>query len=355
VNVDLSIVLVGYNSRRHLARCLPTLESARLEVEVLVVDNGSTDDTVAWLRQTYPHVRVLEMRRNLGYGAAANRGWQAARGDIVLVMNPDTWATPGSLEELARQASLHPTALVTPKLLQRDGSINACGMIMHCTGIASCHGLGEPVGRYTGAFPVPLVSGAAIAARRAVWERLGGFDEAIFLYMEDVELSLRARLLDVPLWCAADAVLYHDYRATITPAKLRWLEANRTWVFLKLFDGRTLWRLAPAWAATALATWVFAAFRGPQYMIARTQAAYDAWLRLARVVQARRAFLPTKVVPDAVVLRDTTLRLPFAQLGLEPAHAQTLIRFTEPLYRILTGLLRPPQRTDGAAGMGGFP
>ncbi|MCY0899346.1 MAG: glycosyltransferase family 2 protein [Firmicutes bacterium] len=311
----LSIVLISFNSRRDLAQGLPYLFAQSVDpLEVVVVDNGSQDGTVAWLRDTYPAARVVSLSQNLGYGAAANVGIGESHGAWVMVANPDTRFMPGSLQALLEVARQRPDALLTPKLVLADGRVNALGNVMNMGGIASCWHYGEDAAGYRGVLEVPLLSGAAILAHREIWTRLGGFDPAIFLYMEDVDLSLRARLLGLRLYAVADAVVVHDYALRLTPAKLRWLEQHRQWTLLKIFRLRTLWKLAPAILLTNAMTWGFAWTRGLPYLKARLQADLWLWGHLAQLVRARRQFQPQRRREDTIVLTGLTLDLPWSQI-----------------------------------------
>lgn len=349
--IDLSIVIVSYNSWPDLDRCLPSLSSPTLRLETIIVDNGSDDGTPHWVSHHYPEILILRNEGNLGYGAAANLGILAARGRAVLVLNPDTVVHSGALEELTARAGEDRNALFTPKLVQGDGRVNACGMEMHYCGITTCYGLGKSSNAFQGLFEVPLVSGAAIAADRQTWLRLGGFDPHLFLYMEDTELSLRARFVGMTLWCAADAVVQHAYRPYISPQKLRWLEANRIWVWCKLLDTGTLVAMLPALLLTSLATWAFSLGRGQAHVRARAHALSDNLRRWPELMKVRRSFLQTKVVADPDVLQRTLVALPYGQLLKSASTLRGLDRVTTPLYKFLA----KPLRLHGRRSMQGTP
>jgi GT2 family glycosyltransferase len=341
----LSVVLVSYHSRGDLERCLPSLARQGVEgVETIVVDHAPGDGTGAWLAEQHPHVRVVPNPANPGYGGGNNLGLRHARGAWTLVLNPDTELRPGALTALLAAAEAHPDALVTAKLLHPDGTVNACGNVMHPTGITVCGALGEPAERYRGVWPVPLVSGAAFIARTDLLRELGSFDETYFMYLEDADLSLRARARGHAVLCAADAEVMHHYDLAMTPAKLYWLERNRWLTLLKNYERVTLWRLAPALALTEAATWAFALLRGPPYLGARWRAA--AWLwREHRIWRAARAATQAeRRVPDAELLAGAPVALPFAQLVSSPRLAGFLDRLTTPLYRLAL-----PRAVDGRA------
>lgn len=330
----LSIVIVSYHSREDLERCLPTIERQDFDdYEIVVVDNAPGDGTGEWLAKAYPKVRVVPNEKNTGYAGGNNRGIETASGTYTMILNPDTELHDRALATLLDTARAHPEALVTPKLLNADGTVNACGNQMHPTGITTCRGLGDPVDAHTGTVPVPLVSGAAFLVRRELLLELGGFDARYFMYLEDTDLSLRARSRAYRILCVADAVVTHHYTLGMTPTKFHYLERNRLVTLFRHLEGRTLRRMAAPLLLTELATWVFAFLKGASYVAARARGyawlwRERDWLRAARAEQQR-----TRQVDDAALLAGAESTLPFDQLVPSPSIAHWLERLTAPLYR----------------------
>lgn len=336
----VSIVIVAYNSRRYLERCLPSIEAQGVSHEVIVVDNASDDGVAAWLFEAYPDVRVIESPTNLGYAGAANRGAEAALGRYILVLNPDTVLHAGSLTQMPRVAREHPGSFINPKLVQPDGTLNACGNRMHYTGITTCIGLDADPDAYHGVLPIPILSGAAILTERDTWLAVGGFDESLFLYMEDSDLSLRARLLGHELLCAADAVVTHDYTLKMSPAKLYYLERNRLLTLLKIYQPQTLSRLAPAILLTEAATWLYAAIKGPAYVAARGRGYIWLWNHRAEWLASRQAIQETRREPDGSLLAEMSVALPMRALLGPSKGAALLERLSEHVYRRILPVAR---------------
>ncbi|MER3478958.1 MAG: glycosyltransferase family 2 protein [Meiothermus sp.] len=343
---ELSVVVVSYGSRADLERLLPTLFAQGLEVEVLVVDNRPGDGTTDWLRVAYPSIRVIPRPDNPGYAGGNNTGITAARGHYILILNPDTELHPKALKTLLEAIQTHPQALIGAKLLNPDGTVNAAGNQMHYSGITTCRGLNQPAERYRGLEPVPLLSGAALIATKETLLGLGGFDEDYWMYLEDTDLSLRARLRGHPLFCANDALITHHYRLGMSPKKFYHLERNRLLTLFKVYQGRTLRRMAPALLLTELATWGFALLKGPEYLAERWRG--YAWLyrHRLRIRQKRAEVQQTRAIPDEALLEGSLTHLPFEQLT-NPHLAGLLDRLTGPLYT----LLRPRPDRSGLRGV----
>lgn len=332
---QLSIVIVSYHSQAHLARCLPSIARQGVEgIEIIVVDNAPGDGTATWLARQHADVHVIANPTNTGYAGGNNVGIHNASGEHVLILNPDTELHDGALLKLLEAVTAHPDALVTPKLLNADGTVNACGNQMHYTGITTCRGLGEPAEAYSGTHAVPLVSGAAFIARRTLLLELGGFDTSFFMYHEDTDLSLRARSLGYHVLCAADAEISHHYVLHMSPGKFFYLERNRLLTLLKNLAPGTLRRLVLPIMLTEMATWAFALSRGPAYLAARARGYL--WLWHERPVwRAERARARAhRRVTDTGLLAAAATELPFDQLA-HPTVARFLSATTDPVYRWL--------------------
>lgn len=338
----LAIVLVSYNSKAMMKPCLDSLLSQSDSPEIVVVDNQSSDGTLEWVRHHFSTVRTVEMGFNAGYGAAANCGIAASEAGIVMVANPDTVFEPGSVEQMVRTVQQYPAAFVMPKLVQPDGTINAVGLSMHVSGLASCVGLGQPADSCSGVFPVLLLSGAVVVAHRTTWAKVGGFDPEIFMYMEDVELSLRARSMGCGLFCDADAVVEHDYSINLTPRKFAWLEQHRMWTLLKLLSVNSLVRLLPALILTSAATWAFAIAKGPDYVAARAKAVWWLMRRFNRLHRERMRLGRLPLRADHIILTSMTPRLPLQQL----VAASLGDKLAGPVNRVYAALL-PKTRAVG--------
>jgi GT2 family glycosyltransferase len=195
----VSIVIPNWNGRRWLPGCLAAIARQRLApAEVIVVDNGSTDGSPEFLRAEHPHLRVLELGRNTGFAHAANRGLNAARAELVALINTDVVLAEDWLARMSQALLEHPRAAAVAckmlslhdpsrvydagDVLRRDGACEQRGRFM------ADDGRWDSPGEVFGA-----CAGAALYRRAAVLA-LAGFDERYFAYLEDVDLALRLRL-----------------------------------------------------------------------------------------------------------------------------------------------------------------
>lgn len=331
----VTVVTVTYGSRPELERCVASLDRQGMASALVVVDNGPDDGTEAWLAGSRPEARYVRANGNLGYGGGVNLGLRYVASDYVLILNPDTVLRPDALRALVRCAAGAPDALLTAKLLLPDGRLNARGNAMHVTGITACRDLGAEDG-FSGCSSVPLLSGAAIFGRRSQILELGGFDEDFFMYLEDADLSLRARMAGLRLLCADDAGIVHDYSLAMTGRKFYLLERNRLLMLLKVLDARTLLGLLPALLLTELATWTYALAKGPTFLAARVRGYAWLWRHRQEIARKRAAVLRSSGVAPRTLLGAASTRLPLVQLLGSMRGARALEAVTGVAYRVLS-------------------
>jgi GT2 family glycosyltransferase len=294
----LSVVVVTYNSREAVACALPPLcEQLAAGDELVVVDNGSSDDTLGVLRDIAPGATVVRNERNTGFAVGANAGARAASGDLLVFLNPDTTPAPGFIEAIRTPRGEWSAwmGLVTAE----DGSIvNTSGGVVHFTGIAWAGDAGAP----TAEAPrrpreAAFLSGACLAVPRREWDRVGGFCDGFFMYHEDVDVSLRIRLAGGRLGVEPAAVVDHDYEFGKDHAKWRLLERNRWATVLRCYPGRLLLVLAPALLATELGLLVVAAAGG--WLPQKLAAGRETLRRLPQLVRERRIVQSTRQISAA--------------------------------------------------------
>jgi hypothetical protein len=209
--MTLSIVIVSYNARPDLERCLESLHAAppAMPHDITVVDNASTDGGLDRLREQWPATQVIALDRNRGFAAGNNAGIRASRGELVLLLNSDTVVPPGAIDRLVDRLAAHPEAAAAgPRLVDGTGRaelsfgrmISPLGELRQkAIGAAYAAGFGPATAWVERATRrerfVDWVSGACLLVRRADAEAVGLLDERFFLYTEDVDFcaSLRAR------------------------------------------------------------------------------------------------------------------------------------------------------------------
>ena len=218
-----TVVIPTFNARAILAEALASLRTQTVEHDVVVVDNASSDGTGALLAERFPHVRVVSLDENLGFGRAVNRGVEAVETEAVVLLNNDVICEPTFLERLLEPFQEDGVGMVAGVLLQHDRPtlVDSAGIELDTT-LRSWDALwNRPLEALEGA-PDPVgPCGGAAAFRTEVYRQAGGFDEAFFAYWEDVDLALRVRLAGHLCRRAPLARALHKHGATLGAASPR--------------------------------------------------------------------------------------------------------------------------------------
>lgn len=266
--LSAAVVIPSWNSAGLLPRCLDSLADQGAELELMVVDNGSSDGSVELLRERgVPHV---SLQRNTGFAAAVNLGAARTSAPAVLVLNADTVLEPDCVGRLAAALAADPgLGGVQPRILQLEAGggqdiatarLYSRGMALSADGRAFEEGAGEPQDeRSAAAREIFGVCGAACLLRRRLFDDLGGYDESYFAFYEDVDLNVRARIAGWRFAYVPEAVVWHLGNASWlaeAPSPGAWnarlVARNRLATQVKFVPARALPRIA---AVEAGALW----------------------------------------------------------------------------------------------------
>ncbi len=227
--IDLSVVILNYNTRELTRMCLTTLYASRLEaytMEVIVCDNGSSDNSLDMIRESFPDVRIIDNKKNLGFAAGNNPGIRNARGRYVLLLNTDTEMPPDTLAAMIRFMDRHPKAgASTCKLLLADGSMDpACHRgfptpwvaFTYLSKLEKLFPRTKLFGEYhqgykdlSSAHTVDCIVGAFFLVRNEVIREVGLLDEDYFMYGEDIDWCYRIRQAGWDIWFNPAVTMLH--------------------------------------------------------------------------------------------------------------------------------------------------
>ncbi len=243
----ISVIIANHNGEEHLDRCLGSLGPPGPQLEIILVDNASSDGSLDLVGRRFPGVRVLPQTSNLGFAAANNIGAEVAKGDALLLLNNDAWLEPDALELLAdRLEANRRVGLVAPRLRYPDGHRQfswspARGILGEAlqrlrNGFEArswVHGtLAKGLGRLAGR---TWYTAACILIRSSAFGQIGGFDSSFFMYFEDVDLCVRLEEAGWRLVQESRAVVTHvgGFRRNVMvddlyrPSQLRYYRVHR--------------------------------------------------------------------------------------------------------------------------------
>jgi GT2 family glycosyltransferase len=228
--LDVAVVVPNFNGAAFLLDCLRAVEQQTVApVEIVVVDNGSTDDSVARVRAAMPAVRVFALPKNLGFAGGANAGVRATTAPLVAVLNSDARPQTDWLEQLLAVAATSPSdvwAWGSILLSSKTGAIESAADEWSPRGFAYKRQKGEPIANLeTEPYDAFAPPGAAPLIRRDVFDAIGGYHDRFFLYYEDIDLAHRARRAGYRAVVVPAARVEHDLARSSG-------QSNRSWFFI---------------------------------------------------------------------------------------------------------------------------
>ena len=282
-------------------RCVDSLRADGIEVVVVQNGNRSPELVAVEAREA---ITVVDARGNVGFPAGCNRGAAATDAGVLVFVNPDAVAEPGAVLALVNALTDDAIGIAQARLrlLDEPGLLNSGGNVLHISGIAWPSGYRMPASSVDVRRDIAYASGAAFAIRANVFREIGGFNEDLFIYQEDLELSWRVWLRGLRVVVEPRADFLHDYTFDRTnKRKLYYLERNRLVFVLTAYSARLLLLLMPVFfvveASVALVAlregWLREKARGWGWLLS-----HAGWL-----VQRRRAVQALRRVPDRELAR----------------------------------------------------
>jgi len=252
---EVSIIIPNLNGRKHLEDCFNTLQELdynQKKIEYILVDNGSTDDSVRFLAYRFPKVRIIANGQNLGFCMACNLGAKAAQGEILVFLNNDMRVEKDWLNPLVDALRSKDVDCATSLILSWDGKlVNFGGAGANFHGIGYQEGMNDPdVDKYRKRKDTLFACGGSMAIKKQLFQDVLGFDENFFAYFEDVDFGWRLWVLGYKIMFIPESVAYHHHSATsklMDVHKLRVLHIrNPLYAMFKNYEYDNLLKTLPA-------------------------------------------------------------------------------------------------------------
>jgi GT2 family glycosyltransferase len=320
--VAVSIIIVNWNGASVLPQCLAALAAQTFtDFEVILVDNGSTDHSLALVQNnsTPFNIHIERLSKNLGFAAANNIGAKHARGRWLALLNTDAFPTETWLEQMLQAAGKQPGKLfLASQLIQANNHhlLDGAGDALHISGVAWRRKHGRSTDDPEAHVRHEVFSACAAAALypRDAFIDVGGFDEAFVSYHEDVDLAFRLRLHGLTCLYVPEAIVYHVGSAS-HGARSDFViyhgHRNLVWSFIKNMPGHLLWVYLPVHIVVNVLFLIYYSFRGQSSAIWRAK--IDAVRELAPVIQKRKVIQSTRQVSASAIdhVLDHNLLAPF--------------------------------------------
>lgn len=217
----LAIVILNYNGKKHLETYLPSVVECSDGHDVIVIDNGSLDDSINYISLKFPIVKLIQLKENVGFAQGYNDGLERIKGkyEHYLILNSDVEVSPGYLSPLLSRIAAPTIAAVQPKILShvnktRFEHAGASGGFIDKRGFPFCRGrvfdeCEIDHGQYNEAMPVFWASGACLLVKSALFHEVDGFDGSFFAHMEEIDLCWRLQHQGHQIWVEPSSTVYH--------------------------------------------------------------------------------------------------------------------------------------------------
>jgi GT2 family glycosyltransferase len=336
----VSVIILNFNGRDLLRKCLQSVFKTEYpNYEVIVVDNGSTDESCVVVEREFPHVQLIRSHENCGYSEGNNIGILNSRGEFMVLLNNDTVVNPEWLSELVPEAERNPEYFYQPKILfVGSDRINSAGNCVQLFGFAFPRGLGEvDVGQYDGKCEVSYASGACVLASRRLVEDVGFLDEGFFTFYEDVNWGWRALMRGYKTIYVPSAVIYHKWGSSwgrlMSSRKFFLIERSRVASVLRNYSFRTLVILFPALVFVELLVFSYCFLRG---FLSEKVRVYGDLLRFRRVlVSQRRELQGRRRMSDGFVSSFFSDGLTHVYLGAFATPMNKLLSFFSKIAKLV--------------------
>lgn len=262
----VAIIIVNYNGQEYLKDCLTSLSClayAKDDYQIFMVDNASTDNSVAYVKNNFPEVKLIIAAENTGFAQGNNLGWQTVKDqgfDYIFLINQDTISEEYLLNKLIDLAETDPAiAAVQPRLMlhPETDKVNSLGNAIHYLGFGYSQGSYEPFTGDLQPFVAAYGSGAALLIKTSILQKIGLFDPDFFMYHEDLDFGWRIRIAGYKTMVVPEAVVYHKYEFSRSVKKYYWMERNRYICILENYKWLTVLLITPACLLMELGLFLF--------------------------------------------------------------------------------------------------
>lgn len=306
--MQTAVVIPNWNGRDEIGDCLTSLQSQTLHPHVIVVDNGSVDDSVNYIRETFPDVELIELPKNTGFAGGVNTGIKRAMAlgvQYVALLNNDAVAERDWLKNLVGALEENEkTGIVTSKIISTDKThLDSTGDYLTSWGLPYPRGRSESdLNKYDAQTEIFAASGGASLYRAKMLKEVGLFDEDFFAYYEDVDISFRAQLAGWKVQFIPEAIVYHKISATSSKIKgfttFQTLK-NLPWLTWKNIPTKYLWRVLPRFYIAYAFFLARALSRGD--IVPALKGLSVSLLLLPKKLTERRRIQTTKAVSDEYI------------------------------------------------------
>ena len=304
----VSVIVLNYNAGDLLLNCIESLKkSTYTNLEIIVVDNISSDESQRKCKEKFPDIRLIQNEKNLGYCGGNNIGIREAKGEFIVILNPDTIVEPNWVNELIFAHEKFGDGLYQPKILSLNEKnvIQSTGNMLHVFGFGFARDKGNKViDKKEEIEKIGYASGTCLFTSRKVIEKVGLLDEFLFLYHDDLDLGWRAAQIGISSYYVPNSKIFHveSYSLKWSAKKFYWLERNRKYCLRTHYSKETYEKMKFSLMLVDLFVWVFYFSKG--FLGAKIKAELEIRKHKKIIEQKYHELEQRKNVPDELLIRN---------------------------------------------------
>ena len=304
----VSIVVLNYNAGKLLLNCIESIKKSSYQnIEILVVDNISSDNSQIECKKKFPDIKLIQNNENLGYCGGNNVGIKKAEGEFIIILNPDTIVETNWIDELLNAQKEFGDGLYQPKILSlnEENTIQSTGNMLHIFGFGFARDKGNKViERKEEIEKVGYASGTCLFTTRKVLDKIGLLDEFLFLYHDDLDLGWRGAQIGINSFYVPKSKIYHveSYSLKWSSKKFYWLERNRKYCLLTHYSKDTYQKMKFSLILVDLFVWTFYFSKG--FLGAKIRAEIDIRKNKKIIDKKYHELEKKKTIPDKELIKN---------------------------------------------------
>jgi len=334
----ISVIILNYNAGDLLLECVDSVFNSNYNnLEVIVVDNVSKDNSHKICKEKFQNIILIENEKNLGYCGGNNVGMEHAKGEFLVILNPDVIVESDWLNQLLIAFRKYGDGLYQPKILATtDHSIIiSAGNMIQLFGFGFSRGKGEKdVGQYEKDEEVSYASGTCLFSSLDIFRRIGNFDSFLFAYHDDLDLCWRGRLIGIKSFYIHKSIIYHPlegYSFKWNSFKFFLMERNRIYCLKKNFSRKTIFKILPSLILVDIAVTLFYLKKG--FIVAKIKANLDILKNLNTISKNHNLIQKNRMVNDNEVIKKFVNKIEVPIWIIKKNNNNTLNKIFEKLSR----------------------
>jgi GT2 family glycosyltransferase len=303
----ISIIVLNYNAGELLLNCINSLKKSTYQnIEILVVDNISSDDSHTKCKKQFPDIKLIQNKKNLGYCGGNNVGIKEAKGEFIVILNPDTIVEENWLDEMFNAFNEFGDGLYQPKIISLNESdiIQSTGNMIHAFGFGFARDKGKKIiEKKEEIEKIGYASGTCLFTTKKVLEKVGLLDEFLFLYHDDLDLGWRAAQIGINSYYVPKSKIFHaeSYSLKWSAKKFYWLERNRKYCLKTHYSKDTYKKMSFSLMLVDLSIWIFYISKG--FLNAKIRAELDI-LKNKKIIENKYLELEKKkIISDKELIK----------------------------------------------------